>query len=138
MFSHKKYNRNIFELLKFISMDFFWLFGFWQESHWFSTSILKKLDIIYQYCYQLLMLLLGRISPGAITSHDPMVWALRKIWLSECLQFENHFFLIINQKVQYPSIYWYCIFSKHFAILKNYKIPFPNKSFKFTRYITNM
>ena len=114
---------------------FLWIFS---DCLAFDRNPTEKLHITYQYCYQLLMLLLGRISPGAITSHDPMVWALRKIWLSECLQFENHFFLIINQKVQYPSIYWYCIFSKHFAILKNYKIPFPNKSFKFARYITNM
>ena len=27
--------------------------------------------------------------------------------------FENHFFLIINQKVEYPGIYSYCIFSKN-------------------------
>ena len=63
------FKRNIFDLLKFTSMDFFWLFGFWQESHWLYNSVFKKLHIIYQYCYQLLMLLLGRISPGAIISH---------------------------------------------------------------------
>ena len=38
------------------------------------TSFLKKYIYTYNlsimYCYQLLMLLLGRISPGAITSHQ--------------------------------------------------------------------
>ena len=75
-FFSQKYNRNIFDLLKFTSMDFFWLFGFWQESHWFYNSVFKKLHIIYQYCYQLLMLLLGRISPGAIISHHLKIESL--------------------------------------------------------------
>ena len=72
----QKYNRNIFDLLKFTSMDFSLLFGFWQESHWFYTSVVKKLHIIYQYCYQLLMLLLGRISPRAIISHHLKIQSL--------------------------------------------------------------
>ena len=69
-FFSQKYNRNIFDLLKCTSMDFFRLFRFWQESHWFYTSFLKKnyIHIIYQCCYQFLMLLFGRISPGAIIS----------------------------------------------------------------------
>ena len=69
-FFPQKYNRNVFDLLKFTSMDFF-------LTVWLLTGIplilyfyfFKKLHIIYQYCYQLLMLLLGRISPGAIISH---------------------------------------------------------------------
>ena len=68
--------RNIIDLLKFTSVDFFWLFDFWQESHWFYTSIFKKLHVIYQYCYQLLMQLLGRISPGAIASHHLKIQCL--------------------------------------------------------------
>ena len=68
-FFSQKYNRNIFHLLKFIFMDFFWLLSFWQEFHWFYISIFKKLQTIYQYCYQRLMLLLERISSGGIISH---------------------------------------------------------------------
>ena len=75
-FFSQKYNRNTFHLLKFTSMYFFWLFGFWQKSHWFHTSISKKLHIIYQYCSQLLMLLFGRISSGAIISHHLKIQCL--------------------------------------------------------------
>ena len=72
-FFSQKYYRNIFDLRKFTSMDFF---CFWQESHRFYTSIFKRLHIIYQYCYQLLMLLLGRILPGAIISHHLKIQSL--------------------------------------------------------------
>ena len=44
------------------------------------------------------------------TTRRPNLWVLRKIWLSECLPFENHFFLIINQKVGYPAIYIYTVY----------------------------
>ena len=44
------------------------------------------------------------------TTWRPNLWVLRKIWLSECLPFENHFFLIINQKVGYPAIYIYTVY----------------------------
>ena len=38
-FFSQKYNRNIFDLLKFTCVDFFRLFGFWQESHWIYTVL---------------------------------------------------------------------------------------------------
>ena len=72
----QKYHRNIFDLLKFTSRDFFGLFCFWHESHWFYNSIFKKLHIIYQYCCQLLMVLLERISLGAIISHHLKIQSL--------------------------------------------------------------
>ena len=40
----------------------------------------------------------------------PNLWVLRKIWLAECLPYENHFFLFINQKVGYPAIYTYTVY----------------------------
>ena len=140
-FFSQKYNRNIFDLLKFISMDFFWLFGFLQESHWFYTFIFKILHIIYSYWYQLLVLLFGRISPGAIISHHLKIQSvgLEKdlticmftVWES---LFPNH-----KSKSWIPRhIYSYCIFSKNSAVLKNCKIPFPQKCFVFARYIPNM
>ena len=97
IFSHKKYSRNTFDLLKFISMEFFPLFGCWQESHWFYNFIFKKLHIIYQYCYQHLILLLGRISPGAIISHHLKIQCLGlgkdlTIWMFTVWEslFSNH------------------------------------------------
>ena len=75
------------------------------------TSFFKKIyiHIIYPYCiatnfsccflkefHQLQLL---------ATTWRPNIWILRKIWVSECLAFENHFFLIINQKVGYSVIY---------------------------------
>ena len=53
-------------------MDFF-------PTIWLLTGIpmiCKKLHIIYQYYYQLLMLLLGRISSGAIISHHLKIESL--------------------------------------------------------------
>ena len=53
LFFSQKYSWNIFDVLKCTSMDFFRLFGFWQESHRFYTSFfLKKL-----YIYNLSILL---------------------------------------------------------------------------------
>ena len=69
------------------------------------------IHIIYQYCiatnlsccfleeFHLVLLL--------ATTWRPDLWVLRKICLSERLPFENHFFLIINQKVGYPAVYIY-------------------------------
>ena len=42
-FSLQKYNKDIFDLLKCTSMDFFRLFGFSQESHWILYLFLKKI-----------------------------------------------------------------------------------------------
>ena len=80
------------------------------------NSFLKKLytfNLSILYCYQLLILLFGRISPGAIISYHlkPNLWILRKIWLSECfIIWESFFFLIINQEVGYPAIYMYTLY----------------------------
>ena len=88
-----------FYLMKCTSMDFFRLFGFWQESHWILYFFFLKtiyLYIIYHYfiaanfpCCFLeefhSVLLLATI-------WRPNLWVLRKIWLSECLPFENYCF----------------------------------------------
>ena len=67
--------------------------------------------------YTLLTLLFGRISSGAIISHH-----LKSI----CLPFENHFFLIINQRAGYPAIYIYIfllyIFQKFCCLKKLQRI----------------
>ena len=80
----------------------------------FYTLFLRNYIHIYQYCiatnfshcfleeFHLVLLL--------ATTWRPNLWVLRKIWLSECLPFENHFFLIINQKVGYPAIYIYAVY----------------------------
>ena len=51
-FFSQKHNRNIFDLMKCTSMDFFRLFGFWQESHLFYTSFFKK---FYRYNLSILL-----------------------------------------------------------------------------------
>ena len=88
-----------FYLMKRTSMDFFRLFGFWQESHWTLYFFFLKtiyLYIIYHYCiaanfpccfleeFHSVLLL--------ATIWRPNLWVLRKIWLSECLPFENYCF----------------------------------------------
>ena len=69
-FFSQKHNRNIFDQMKCTSMDFFRLLAFDRNPTYFIPLFLKNfIDIIYQYCYQLLMLLFGKISPGAIINH---------------------------------------------------------------------
>ena len=101
--------------------------------------------MIYQYCIatNFLCCFLEEFHQVLLLASTwrPNLWVLRKTWLSECLPFENHFFLIIYQKVEswIPChIYLYCIFSKNSALLKNYKILFPQKCFVFARYIANL
>ena len=81
--------------------------------------------------YTLLTLFFGRISPGAIISHH-----LKTI----CLPFENHFFLIKNQKVGNPAIYIYAVyFPKILLSWKTTKdILFPQKCFVFAGYSANL
>ena len=139
-FLSQKNKRNVFDLLKFTSMDFFWLFGILQESHWFYTSIFKKLHIIYQYCYQLLMLLLGRILPGAIISHDLKIQSLGFEKDLNILMFTVWESLFSNHKSE-SSIPWHIFILYIFQIfccLKNYKMLFSQKCFTFVRYITNI
>ena len=120
-------------------MDFFGMLGFWQESHWFYTSIFKKLHTIYQHhnsscCFygEFHLVLLSA------TTWRSNLWVIRKIWLSEYLQFDNHFFS--NHKSE-SLIPWHTfmlyIFLKS-AILKNCKILFPRKCFVFAKYIANI
>ena len=84
------------------------------------------IHIIYQYCiatnlsccfleeFHLVLLL--------ATTWRPDLWVLRKNCLSECLPFENLFFLIINQKVGYSVVYIYTeYFLKILLFLKNRK-----------------
>ena len=74
-FFSQKYSRNIYDLLNFTSMDFFWLFGFWQESHWFYTSFLRKaynLSIFLTTSHAVF----GRLLPSAIISHHFMIQSL--------------------------------------------------------------
>ena len=122
----QKYNRNMFYLLKCTSVDFFRLFGFWEEAHWLYTSFFWKNIYDLSICCFLedfhLVLLLATIWRSNFESWESL--------LSEWLPFEIHFFLIINQKVGYPG--------KNSAVLKIYKILFPQKCFVFTRYIANM
>ena len=106
-----------------------YFYGGFRQAVWLLTTIplnfiysylffKNYVHIIYQYCiatnfsccflekFHLVLLL--------ATTWRPNLWVLRKIWLSECLPFENHFFLIINQKVGYPAI---CIYTVYFPKL---------------------
>ena len=121
-----------------------WIFSDWlafdRNLTDFIPLFLKKyIHMICQYCYQLPCCFLEVLHQVVLlaTIWRSSLWILRKIWLFECLPFENHFFLIINQKVGYRSIYSYCMFSRNSAGLKNCKIPFPQKCFAFERYIAN-
>ena len=75
LFSSQKYNRNMFYLLKYTSVDFFRLFGLWEESHWLYTSFLKKIIYNLSICCFLedfhLVLLLATIWRSNL-------WVLRK------------------------------------------------------------
>ena len=95
----------------------------WRQNTYIYTSFRKNyIHIIYQYCiatnfsccfleeFHLVLLL--------ATTWRPNLWVLRKIWLSKCLRFENHVFLIINQKVGYPAIYIYTVYFPKFCCLK--------------------
>ena len=113
-------------LLTGIALNFIYIYLFFKKDYIYTYN----LSILY--CYQLLMLVLGRISPGAIISHnlkalslglekDLTVWMFT-IWES---LFSDH-----KSESWIPChIYLYCIFSKKSAVLKNYKILFPQKCF---------
>ena len=98
-FSRKKYNRNIFGLLKFISMDFF-------PTVWLLTGIPLILYLYFFKNYILFINIATNISCFVweefhlvlllATTWRSNAWVLGMIWLSECFQFANHFFLIIN------------------------------------------
>ena len=114
-------------------MDFFRLFDFWQESHWILHLYLKKIRYksfiniatIFSCCFLKeyhLVLLLAIIWRSNLS-------VLRKIWLSECLPFDNCFFVIINQKIGYPDICSNCIFSKTSVVLRKLQTTISTKMF---------
>ena len=94
---------------------FLWIFS---DCLAFDRNPTEKLHITYQYCYQLLMLLLGRISPGAIISQhlkiqflglekDLTIWMFT-VWESLCSYHKSEssipqyiFILYIFQKFSY-------------------------------------
>ena len=116
-FFSQKYNRNIFDLLKFTSMDIFWLFGFWQEPNWFYASIFKNYILFINIATNFSCCFYGEFHLVLLsaTTWRSNLWVLRKIWLCECLQFENHFFS--NHKSE-SLIPWHV----HFSKIQNTKI----------------
>ena len=130
-----QYNKNIFGLLE--CTDFFRVFDFWWESHFFYISFLKNLHILYQYCYLLLILLNLNLT---CYYQPPFEGSIFESWerfdYRSVLRFDNHFFLIIKQKVGYTGIYPY-IFQNFFS-LKNCKIPFLHKCFVFARLFSHV
>ena len=73
---------------------------------------LKKLytyNLSILYCYQFLMLLFVRISPGTTISHH-LFGSWERFDYLNVFHLRITFFQIINQKVGYPAIYIYTIY----------------------------
>ena len=115
-----------------------YFYGGFRQAVWLLTTIplnfiysylffKNYVHIIYQYCiatnFSCCFLEIFHLVLLFATTWRPNLCVLRKIWLSECLPFDNH-----KLESWIPChLYLYYIFSKNPAVLKNYNILFPQK-----------